>query len=246
MDSNMYSFWDLINYCPIVIPQVQRDYAYGRSDEKAVKVLDIILSAMHGALVDENDNDAAPLAMDFVYGSKDDTLGITPLDGQQRLTTLFLLHLYASVKEPGGKELRAPLLRFRYETRQSANDFCRKLIQVFEYDAKSPIPLSRQIVNDPHYLPSYDTDPTISCMLVVLDKIRGRFGDIDNLWDKLTRRHRIYFYFLPLDQFGLSDDLFIKMNSRGKPLTSYELYKSDFEEFLEHQLPLGHFNGIFL
>ena len=237
MDSNMYSFWDLINYCPIVIPQVQRDYAYGRSDEKAVKVLDIILSAMHGALVDENDNDAAPLAMDFVYGSKDDTLGITPLDGQQRLTTLFLLHLYASVKEPGGKELRTPLLRFRYETRQSANDFCRKLIQVFEYDAKSSIPLSRQIVNDPHYLPSYDTDPTISCMLVVLDKIRDRFGDIDNLWDKLTRRHRIYFYFLPLDQFGLSDDLFIKMNSRGKPLTSYELYKSDFEEFLEHHYP---------
>lgn len=237
MESNMYSFWDLIYYCPIVIPQVQRDYAYGRPDEKAVRVLDIILSAMHDALVEDDDENAVPLAMDFVYGSKDNALGITPLDGQQRLTTLFLLHLYASIKDSGDKALRAPLLRFRYETRQSANDFCRKLIEVFEYDGDSATPLSKQIVNDPHYLPSYDTDPTISSMLVVLDKISGRFSDIDNLWDKLTRRHRIYFYFLPLDQFGLSDDLFIKMNSRGKPLTSYELYKSDFEEFLEHHYP---------
>ena len=237
MNSNKYSFWDLINYSPIVIPQVQRDYAYGRSDEKAVKVLDIILSAMHDALVGENEDDATALAMDFVYGSKDNTLGITPLDGQQRLTTLYLLHLYASIKEPDGKKLRSPLLRFRYETRQSANDFCRKLIQVFEYDERSSSSLSRQIVKDPHYLPSYDTDPTISSMLVVLDKIHEKFCDIDNLWDKLTQRHRIYFYFLPLDKFGLSDDLFIKMNSRGKPLTSYELYKSDFEEFLEIHYP---------
>ena len=237
MDSNIYSFWDLINYCPIVIPQVQRDYAYGRSDDKAVKVLGIILSAMHGALVEEKDENAVPLAMDFVYGSKDNTLGITPLDGQQRLTTLFLLHLYASIKEPNGKELRAPLIRFRYETRQSANDFCRKLIQVFDFDNTSSTPFSVQIVNNPHYLPSYDNDPTISSMLVVLDKIRDRFNDIDNLWGKLTQKRRIYFYFLPLDRFGLSDDLFIKMNSRGKPLTSYELYKSDFEEFLEHHYP---------
>ena len=35
MNKTIYTFWELLNECPIVIPQVQRDYAYGRDEEKA-------------------------------------------------------------------------------------------------------------------------------------------------------------------------------------------------------------------
>ena len=238
MSKSVYTFWELLEECPIVIPQVQRDYAYGRDDDKAKDVLEKILTSIHSVLIPEDMRQAgkAPLTMDFIYGSKDEIVGLNPLDGQQRLTTLFLLHLYASIVECGKGDER--LKRFCYETRQSANNFCKSLIDDYTYrrDFKK-YPLSSQIQDSPKYLASYKEDPTIASMLVVLDRIADKFSDIENLWTKLTEERRIIFYFLPLDKFGLSDDLYIKMNSRGKGLTNYELYKSDFIEFLGTNYP---------
>ena len=45
------------------------------------------------------------------------------------------------------------------------------------------------------------------------------------------------FYSLDLEKFGLTDDLYIKMNSRGKSLTRYEIFKSSFEKYLEEKFP---------
>lgn len=236
MDKTIYTFWELINEYPISIPQVQRDYAYGREEEKAKSVCENILSSMHDALIPETD--AVPLTMDFVYGNIRKEAGLNPLDGQQRLTTLFLLHFYAAVKENHPNEKKI-LKRFCYETRQTANNFCQSMIDDddFALNTDSGESLSKQITNSSKFLPSYNTDPTISSMLVVLDRIAEKFHDISNLWEKLTSERRIIFYFLPLSKFGLSDDLYIKMNSRGKALTKYELYKSDFLEFLENNYP---------
>ena len=91
MAKSIYTFWELLNEWTISIPQVQRDYAYGRGDAKAIAVSTGILRSIHTALADET---VPPLALDFVYGSVREGIGMTPLDGQQRLTTLFLLHLF--------------------------------------------------------------------------------------------------------------------------------------------------------
>ena len=70
----------------IEIPVLQRDYAQGRSIEKIARIRKDFLDVLHDALV----NDAS-VTLDFVYG--DIVRGkLTLLDGQQRLTTLFLLH----------------------------------------------------------------------------------------------------------------------------------------------------------
>ncbi len=61
-------------------------------------------------------------------------------------------------------------------------------------------------------------------MLVVLDRIHETFGHQTDLWDKLTSCDcPINFYILDFGRFDLSDDLYNKMNSRGKPLTSFEI-----------------------
>ena len=51
-----------------------------------------------------------------------------PLDGQQRLTTLFLLHWYAAKREniPAGQW--EVLKKFSYATRPSARRFCEQLL----------------------------------------------------------------------------------------------------------------------
>lgn len=227
----------------IIIPKVQRDYAYGRQEEKVQDVLDGMLTSIIEAVRDDSNN-----ILDFVYGGtyvhkSDKKAGLIPLDGQQRLTTLFLLHFYASLL---GDEDENPieqndveiLTKFRYETRQSATEFCTNLIRnirpnlIKDYKPKNKS-IKALIVDDALYLSTYDSDPTIMSMLNVLDKIEKKCAELGVLslnpclWKRLMERRNIEFYKLSLDNFGLTDDLFIKMNARGKKLTAFEIFKSD-------------------
>ena len=55
---------------------------------------------------------------------------LIPIDGQQRLTTLFLLHWYFAVKENKlSEEVKGVLRKFTYETRLSSRDFCAGLVE---------------------------------------------------------------------------------------------------------------------
>jgi uncharacterized protein with ParB-like and HNH nuclease domain len=78
---------DILSENSIKIPKIQRDYAQGRCPSLEIKrIRDSFLSALYDSLVKEN----KPIILDFIYGDiKDGSL--TPLDGQQRLTTLYLL-----------------------------------------------------------------------------------------------------------------------------------------------------------
>ena len=219
----------------IMIPKVQRDYAYGRKEEKVEEVLDGLLTTMLNA-VKENTN----VILDFVYGGtfvkkNNESSGLIPLDGQQRLTTLFLLYYYASIVQPNVDDVEY-LKKFRYETRQSATEFIEALvgsirndiIEAYTEDSK----IKDLIEDNPKYLPSYSSDPTITSMLNVLEVIESKFREdpIDDLWMKLNEQDNIQFYSMSLDKFGLTDDLYIKMNSRGKKLTKFEIFKSDLEK----------------
>ena len=227
----------------VIIPKVQRDYAYGRQEEKVQDILDGMLTDIIEAVRDDFNN-----ILDFVYGGtyvhkSDKKAGLIPLDGQQRLTTLFLLHFYASLLgdedgNPIGQEDVEILTKFRYETRQSATEFCTNLIRSIRpnlikvYKPKNNN-IKALIVDDALYLSTYDSDPTIMSMLNVLDKIEKKCAELGVLslnpclWKRLMERRNIEFYKLSLDNFGLTDDLFIKMNARGKKLTEFEIIKSD-------------------
>ena len=74
----------------IIIPIIQRDYAQGRTNTNVNRVRKNFLDALYKAVT------AKSIILDFVYGDIDENGILTPLDGQQRLTTLFLLHWYAA------------------------------------------------------------------------------------------------------------------------------------------------------
>lgn len=74
----------------IEIPIFQRDYAQGRNDETTDKIRKDFVNSLIETL-DKN----IPIELDFIYGREVDNT-ITLIDGQQRLTTLFLLHWYIS------------------------------------------------------------------------------------------------------------------------------------------------------
>lgn len=233
MSTTLHSFIDIfdaklqdgdhfVQLQKIVIPIIQRDYAQGRLDDDATRVRSRFLASLYQAVVNN------PITLDFVYGDIDENGIMTPLDGQQRLTTLFLLHWYAAKKEDIPNEECAFLKKFSYETRYSARDFCDELIK---FKPTFNIELSKEIINQAWFPLDWKKDPTIHSMLVMLDAIDDCFKNVDNIWDKLKNK-TITFYFLPIKDMGLTDELYIKMNSRGKPLTLFEHFKAEFEREL--------------
>lgn len=214
----MNNFTDILNKYSIQIPIIQRDYAQGREEKKVFEIRDTFLEAISDKLL-ANKN----LHLDFVYGSiKNDCF--IPLDGQQRLTTLFLLYLYFGKKE--NKNI-VFLNKFNYETRASSREFCHKIVNnEMEFSNDN---LSSSIENSKWFLAFWKNDPTIKSILVMLDSIHKKFKE-DNFFDRLDN---ITFEFFELVKFGLDDDLYIKMNARGKPLTEFETFKAKFEQFLD-------------
>ena len=112
------------NIKKIIIPIIQRDYAQGRPGADIERIREKFLQALYDAVTQE------PIILDFIYGDIDDNGVMTPLDGQQRLTTLFLLYWYAARKENIQDDDFNFLKNFSYETRYSARNFCSKLIEL--------------------------------------------------------------------------------------------------------------------
>jgi hypothetical protein len=215
----------------IEIPIIQRDYAQGRDSGTVARIRANFLDALHEALTT-----ATPISLDFVYG---DVVGGTlrPLDGQQRLTTLFLLHWYLAWRA-GSLEQESGWKRFEYATRPSARRFCECLV---ESSPPADAKLRAWFEDQPWFLHTWQHDPTIQSMLVMLEAIDERFAGVDFVaaWARLVDADApgISFHLLPIEQMGLSEDLYIKMNSRGKPLTPFENFKARFEQMLEHSCP---------
>lgn len=204
----------------IVIPKIQRDYAQGRNEADVLRVRKRFLAALKEAVVSQN------TTLDFVYGDIDENGRMTPLDGQQRLTTLFLLHVYAAKKEGIDSKECEFLNNFTYETRYSATEFCSFLVN--KYKPSFEKVLSEEIVDQSWFPLDWQKDPTINSMLVMLDAIHECFADVPNIWNRL-KEGAISFYFLLIKDMGLTDELYIKMNSRGKPLTQFEHLKAELE-----------------
>lgn len=232
------TFWSLLKNHKITIPIVQRDYAQGRKDQVIVRkrFLKSLLRALKGEKT---------VLLDYVYGNQEND-NITPLDGQQRLTTLWLLHWYLAMRLnriQQDNEIKKTLLKFSYETRVSSSDFCESLcnesiISVHEIEKKI------------WFYSNYTNEPTISAMIRML-KGTGEEDGIDEIlksaeetelklyWNNLIREYNdneqppIAFYYFPLEKYKLTDDLYIKMNARGKALTDFENFKADFLELVK-------------
>ncbi|WP_062312146.1 DUF262 domain-containing protein [Demequina rhizosphaerae] len=214
----------------IEIPIIQRDYAQGREDEATATIrrdfLDVLLRAV---------TTDASIDLDFIYGEVTDGV-LKPLDGQQRLTTLFLLHWYIASRA-GKLDPHAAWSQFRYSTRLSAEYFCYELVNhAWPHEDEDPVDW---ITDQPWYLFPWRTDPTIQSMLVMIAAIhRGLSADhldFGALWARLMSDEQpaISFLFLPIDDMESGDDLYIKMNSRGKPLTEFEIFKARLEKVLQ-------------
>ncbi|MFV0366309.1 MAG: DUF262 domain-containing protein [Mangrovibacterium sp.] len=223
----------------IEIPIIQRDYAQGRTDSKTNKIRKDFLDALFEFISKKQVNSNEEIELDFIYGyseqESDNKTTFIPIDGQQRLTTLWLLYWFVAVKENVSETETKFLSNFLYETRHSTTQFCNELIKFKPKFSHEKI--SQEIKNQSWYFDTWDYDPSIQAMLIVLDDIELRYKNFNtkDIWSAIGNSScPFYFYKLDMDKVGLTDDLYIKMNSRGKPLTEFEYFKASFAEIISN------------
>lgn len=245
---NRYSFIDLfskkvdydkdtkVQVTSIIIPQIQRPYAQGRTDGVCTYIRNKFLDEIFENLSSDTDK---IFDLNFIYGiikPNNEEYKLELLDGQQRLTTLFLLYWYIvnaelTIDQEENQDIRDCLARFLYETRTTSTVFCQELAAYkVDLDGKYPKEVIR---NSKWYFKSFDRDSTISAMLTMLDSIHERYtaGGETNLFTKLQN---IQFYVKSLGVFNLSEELYIKMNARGLQLSPFENFKADLTHFVSN------------
>lgn len=208
----------------ILIPRIQRAYAQGRKNESGIRAS--ILEDIFGAL-----RSGTLLELNFIYGTVRNGV-FELLDGQQRLTTLYLIHWYVACREKRLEEISGMLRKFSYETRHTSADFCEGLSS-YCYEKTEGQTVSQAIRKRiSWYFKSFDLDSTVESMLRMLDSIEKKYDEAHDtlLFDNLDN---LQFYVLCLDDFKLTDELYIKMNARGLPLTPFENFKADLINFMK-------------
>lgn len=216
-------------YDKIEIPIIQRDYAQGRKKEG--KVRGRFVEFLIQAFVTQT-----PVELDFVYGNvrkEDGKSAFIPVDGQQRLTTLWLLHWFLAVKEGRLGEIVSWMQKFSYETRPSSHSFCERLLSE-SFASEELKGIKEYIINQKWFDNEWLNDGTVSGMLQMLHD----FGQQEVLLNGTATLNALTggllsFYLVPLELFGLSDELYIRMNARGKVLTDFENFKSEFYKILK-------------
>ena len=214
---------ELLKKYRIEVPILQRDYAQGRKSQS--KIANEFLSAIFNVLNGKRQS----LHIDFIYGYQENDKFLL-IDGQQRITTLWLLHFYLYKKAGCLEQIKDLLAKFSYNTRRSSANFCKNLLKKdFDINEK-PSEAIKNKGGEFEKAENLNNDPTIKAMLNMLDWI---FEEVKNKREikKLAENlDNITFDLFDMGKFELGEELYIKMNARGKQLSKYENLKSFIEK----------------
>jgi len=117
-----------------------------------------------------------------------------PLDGQQRLTTLFLLHWYLAWKDRQVADFQERFLndqrsRLSYEVRPSSHDFFNSLALNFPEESAAEAKSFCDLTEDkPWFFRSWKHDPTILSALTMLEAIHHLFAGCDGYYQRLINQ----------------------------------------------------------
>ena len=207
----------------IIVPRIQRGYVQGRDDDKGREIRANFVPDLVAAMFGEKDKD---LSLDFIYGvasGTDEKRCLLPLDGQQRLTTLFLLAWLCGKWKPDW--------RFVYESRRIPQLFAQGLV---EHSHKAACKPSVEIENSDWFLPVWMDNPTVAGMVRMLDALHDAIGKRDCTEVDFGR---ISFLLHGIDGMGETfDHIFRKMNARGKELSPWENLKAILDKHLRESL----------
>lgn len=252
-NNNSSYFKKLINDYIIYVPEFQRNYLQGDDSNESIKYKrDRLLDDIFDCIKSQSKS----INLGFIYGrvekSYKDKL-FYPYDGQQRLTTLYFLYLLIYFKFKIYDEIDSIKKKLSYQTRISTNRFIESFLS-WILDSKEKDNIYNDFWNkdgkdlkgfimsqDWFMMTEWNYDVSIINMLSIIVEISGRIkenlGDktgIVNFIDK-DENNPFQFDFIYVDDISKSDDLYIKINARGKALSPFENLKSDIDEYWNNE-----------
>ena len=225
MDNNIKSntsFWSEISDYKIQVPYYQRDYAQGRIDNGRIdNIRKVFVEEMYRAIMGSNNNECH---LGLVFGSYDESENVfIAVDGQQRLTTVFLLHWYVAWRENKLNDYKEKLLNFSWDTRSYSSQFVELLFKI-----QPSGNVIDSIKTNSNYFSVWENDPTVKGMLTMLEEIEKQYPNDMVLCSQLFSNDcEIKYDILKLEKDS-DGKTYLKMNSRGRSLTTFELFKSKF------------------
>lgn len=227
MNTGSYSYEDFLedkDLDQFIIPEIQRDYVWRIAD--VCDLLEYI-----GECFVKAGADVPYLGFIYAYNDKDYVHKYFLVDGQQRMTTVFLLLLCCYRKM--NKKLPDYMVhsnkpKIDYKVRQETHDFLTEFIhqEIVSSD------LGESAIRDQVWFHSeYDNDPTIKNMVTNYEFMvewLNRFAteDLPKFTKYVERSVKISYFDLKDGRQG--EELYIYMNSRGRQLEPNETLKADF------------------
>lgn len=243
-NNNSSYFKKLINDFIIYVPEFQRNYLQGNDVEQTIKIKrDRLLDNLFDCIKSQS----VSINLGFVYGRVEESYKrklFYPYDGQQRLTTLYFLYLLIYFKYMKYEKIEKIKNGLSYQTRISTNRFIESFLawildskdnNVIYDDFWNNNSLKDFIMNQDWFMMNeWNYDVSIINMLSIIEEIRKRvkdLGDDISVVDFIDRddNNPFQFVFIYVDGISKSDDLYIKINARGKALSKFENLKSDID-----------------
>lgn len=248
-NNNSSYFKKLINDYIIYVPEFQRNYLQGDDSNESIKYKrDRLLDDIFNCI----ESQSKSINLGFIYGRVEESYKgklFYPYDGQQRLTTLYFLYLLIYYKFNKYDEIDSIKEKLSYQTRISTNRFIESFLS-WILDSKEKDNIYNDFWNkdgkdlkgfimsqDWFMMTEWNYDVSIINMLSIIVEISGRIkknlGDktgIVNFIDK-DKNNPFQFDFIYVDDISKSDDLYIKINARGKALSPFENLKSDIDKY---------------
>ena len=248
-NNNSSYFKKLINDYIIYVPEFQRNYLQGDDSSESIKykrnrLLDDIFDCIK--------SQSKSIDLGFIYGRVEESYKgklFYPYDGQQRLTTLYFLYLLIYFKYKKYDEIQSIKEKLSYQTRISTNRFIESFLS-WILDSKEKDNVYNDFWNkdgkdlkgfimsqDWFMMTEWNYDVSIINMLSIIVEISRRIKE--NLGDKTEivnfidkdENNPFQFDFIYVDDISKSDDLYIKINARGKALSPFENLKSDIDKY---------------
>lgn len=209
----------------VIIPDLQRDYCWGtKKNEK-----DLVRDFVRGI----KNNSKSELSLGLIYGYEAPIGHIQLCDGQQRITTLFLLLGLINKKSNNAfqnqlisifelkEDDKDPYLQ--YSIRESSLYFLSDLVCNF-FIAINDLKIS-EIKSQPWYFKDYNLDPSIQSMLSALITIEEEIKNTNALELGECIINRLSFIYYDMGTRANGEETFVVINTTGEPLTSTENLK---------------------
>lgn len=248
-NNNSSYFKKLINDYIIYVPEFQRNYLQGDDSNESIKYKrDRLLDDIFNCI----ESQSKSINLGFIYGRVEESYKgklFYPYDGQQRLTTLYFLYLLIYFKFNKYDEIDSIKEKLSYQTRISTNRFIESFLS-WILDSKEKDNIYNDFWNkdgkdlkgfimsqDWFMMTEWNYDVSIINMLSIIVEISRRIKE--NLGDKTEivnfidkdENNPFQFDFIYVDDISKSDDLYIKINARGKALSPFENLKSDIDKY---------------